>query len=358
MRKKIPWLAGFLLLSSCLQAQLFHAGELLEFVAYPTKKFDQYISKKGFIASGHFLQRDSVIDSWDLIQPPADSNALFVHRRVSRYQNKEITHFSFQSSDPVEIQQLLAEMKQQGFTSSDSSWAMTRPVILQRREWLVQAERMREDTVDYILLRWRQQPMPGNRRIAFADDLLQFHSDEYLAAYFGRQNVKKDQFYFSEKELRRCSILFPNTPNQAIFVWENDTTLMGIEQIMIGGGLRTENTEGYSGVVSNNSWRLRNGIRTHMTLDQLTESAGADLQFFGRQSEFYLTITPESAKKLELDNVALILECINCVGVPGMDRSTISAVDASRAGLRLHVSMMVLWPGEAHQKISSFSTIE
>jgi hypothetical protein len=356
--RQLMLLVGWMFFCQSARAQLFSADELLQFISYPTKKFDQYITKRGFVFSGHFLQRDSVVDSWDLLPNPLDSLNPQVHRRILRYQTGSQTHFSLQTSLLAEILPTIEELRLAGFTVSDSNWTMERPLLLQKREWLVQAEKIVEDSLGYVLLRWRRQPMPQTSKVLYAEDLLLFHSDEYLAAYFGRENVRKDQFYFSEQELRRCSILFPNTPRQAVFVWQDDNTMIGIEQLMIGGGVRTESNAGYTGVVGDNGWRLKNGIQTYMVLEQLVDRAGADLSFFGRRSDFFLSLTPESARLIDLQNAALVLECINCSGSNTLDKPRITALEASREGLRLHVGMIVLWPGESHRKLSTFPTVE
>lgn len=334
------------LLSGGVSAQVFSADELLGFASYSGKRFESFITKKGFIPSGHFLQSDSVIDTWDMLPKPGDSLSPFVHRRVIRSQRQQVTDYAYQTSSLQEGMEALREMQKNGFVMSDSNWNMQRPLLLQRREWIVLAEKIQEDTLSYLQIRWRQELLPSRQRIRYAEDLLQFHSDEYLAAYFGRDNVRKDQFYFSESEIHKCSVLFPNKPNQVVFVWQDNDAMRDILQVMIGGGIRTENTNGYSGVVDGNGWRLQNGLRTHMRVEQIMESAGKDLQFFGRPNPLYLSLTPESSRALGLQNMALVLECINGAGAELLDQEIVSVQAAIDQGLRLHVGMIVLWVGE------------
>jgi hypothetical protein len=340
------FLWGYCLLSAAASAQVFSADELLGFASYSDKRFENFITKKGFIPSGHFLQSDSIIDTWDMIPNPGDSLSPFVHRRVTRSQRQQVTDYIYQTSSIQEALGALREMQKSGFVVSDSNWSMEKPLLLQRREWIVLAEKIQEDTLTYLQIRWRQEPLPMRQRIRFAEDLLQFHSDEYLAAYFGRDNVRKDQFYFSETEIHKCSVLFPNQPNQVVFVWQDNDAMRDILQIMIGGGIRTENVTGYSGVMDGNGWRLQSGLRTHMRIEQILESVGKDLHFFGRPNPLYLSLTPESSRALGLQNMAIVLECINGAGAELLDQETVSVQEAIRQGLRLHVGMIVLWEGE------------
>ena len=344
--KKILFVLGWGLFAGSLNAQLFSVDDLLGFTDYSSKRFDHYITKKGFVSSGHFLQSDSVIDTWDMIPGPADSNRAFVHRRVLRYQTPKMLDYSYQTASVEEAMATITQMKKKGFTVSDSNWRMEKPLLLQRREWLVTAERLTEDTLSFIEIRWHKQYMPSAKETMFADDLLRFKSDEYLAAYFGREHVRKDQFYFSENEINRCSVLFPNTAHQVIFIWADNAAQRDILQVMVGAGMRTEDAGGPAAVVGSNKWQYSNGISTHMRLEQILQSTGKDIFFFGRKNPLYLSLVPESARLLGMHNATVVLECINGAGNPLLDQEQVSATAAVAAGLKLHVSMIVLWPAD------------
>lgn len=344
--KRIIFLLGWGLFASSLHAQVFSVDDLLGFTDFSAKRFDGYITKKGFVSSGHFLQSDSAIDTWDMIPNPADSANLFVHRRVSRYQSSTMLDYSYQTASMTEAMATIQQMKSKGFTVSDTNWNMQKPLLLQRREWIVKAELLKEDTLSFVELRWQKQHMPSAKKTLFVDDLLKFGSDEYLAAYFGRQNVRKDQFYFSEHEVNKCSVLFPNTPNQVVFVWADNDAQKDILQVMVGAGMRTETVDGYNGVAGSNMWRFASGITTQMRLEQILRSTDDDLYFFGRKNALFLSLVPESARLLNMKNATVVFECINGAGNPLLDQEKVSASDAIEAGLKLHVSMIVLWPAE------------
>ncbi|MCR6721241.1 MAG: hypothetical protein NVV59_13375 [Chitinophagaceae bacterium] len=281
--RRIIFLLGWGLFAGSLHAQVFTVDDLLGFTDFSSKRFDGYITKKGFVSSGHFLQSDSAIDTWDMIPPPTDSSKTFVHRRVSRFQSPRMIDFAYQTSSIAEAMATIKQMQSKGFTISDSNWNMQKPLLLQRKEWIVKAEVLKEDTLTYVELRWQKQHLPAAKKQFYVDDLLKFNSDEYLAAYFGRDNVRKDRFYFSAQEVNRCSVLFPNTPNQVVFVWDDNEAQKDILQIMVGAGMRTESVDGFDGVSANNMWRFASGITTHMRLEQILNSVDSDLYFFGKK---------------------------------------------------------------------------
>lgn len=343
--KKLLLLLGWGLFMGSLQAQVFSVEDLLSFPDYSSKRFDAYITKKGFVSSGHFLQSDSAIDTWDMIPNPADSINPYIYRRISRFQSPKLVDYSYQTSHIAEALATIQQFKTKGFVISDTNWNMQKPLYLQRREWIVIAEMLKEDTMSVVEMRWHKQHLPSSKRTLFVDDLLQFTSDEYLAAYFGRNNVRKDQFFFSEQEINKCSVLFPNTPNQVIFVWANNDAQKDILQVMVGGSTRSENVIGHTGVGFSNMWRFNGGITTHMRLDDLLKATGEqDLIFYGKKSPLYLSLAPESARRLELKNATIVFECINGGNHPLLNQEKVSAVAAIEAGLKLHISMLVLWP--------------
>ncbi len=245
-----------------------------------------------------------------------------------------------------EVTSVVKQLQHLGFTGVDTNWAMQKPMVMQKLDWSFIAEKVKEEDNEVLMLSWRRKQLPSAGKKIILEDLLQFSSDEYLAARFGRENVRKDRFYFSETEVNRCSVLFPNTPNQVIFVWNDAELLKDIVQIMVGGTVRAESMQGYEGTIDQHKWILQNGISTQVRLEQLQKSLDQDIFFFGRKHDFYLSLTPESAKLMGLENGTLVFECINSAGAKLLDQEKISARAAIDAGLKLHVSLIVLWPAE------------
>ena len=78
------------------------------------------------------------------------------------------------------------------------------------------------------------------REIVFAEDLLTLDSHEFLVAAFGKGNVKEDWFYFTAENRKKCSVIFPNTSRQAIFIWEDEDNRREISFILIGEQMGNE----------------------------------------------------------------------------------------------------------------------
>ena len=84
----------------------------------------------------------------------------------------------------------------------------------------IETEAVDEDSTHEYCFKLTIRKMPA--KIKYAEDLLQFDSHEFLTSFFGKQNVKKDLYYFSEKELQKCSVLFSGSRYQVVFVWGDE----------------------------------------------------------------------------------------------------------------------------------------
>lgn len=318
--------------------------DFLDFSSVSSKKLENSFSKKGFIPAGRSYQNDTIVNTWQQAVRNPDSTKMPVARRVSKYQNGKEIYYSFQTSSADEYLSAINKLKQEGFIAPTGNINIDTSLLFQRKNVTVQGYSYTEDSISYYSLFFQRKPMPSPRSIIYANDLLQFTSHEYLVALFGNGNVKKDLYYFSDKEINKCSVLFPNTPRQAVFIWEDESTLTGLSHIIIGGSVRTMGSSEFNQQISENSWRLDNGIHFNMRLEELLEVNGEDLTFYGRNSEYFLTLVPQNKGQVDLSSTCIVLDCINCEGAPLLDKPIISASEALDQDIRLHVGMIILMP--------------
>ena len=62
----------------------------------------------------------------------------------------------------------------------------------------------------------------------------------FLVSYFGEKNVTQDLYYFSENELKKCSVLFSGTLYQVAFVWGDENNLDNLSYIIVSNLLPTK----------------------------------------------------------------------------------------------------------------------
>lgn len=333
-----------------LFGQQLSVDDFLSVAAYPSKKVDNYIVKKGFVPAGQSYQNDTIVYTWQQPFDYKDSTQAPVTRRFSKYQYGKDISISFQTSSASEYTAAVEKLKQDGFVCEASTPVNGQPLFFQKKNTTVKTYSLTEDSTFLYGLHFEQKQMPAARSIVYANSLLQFTSHEYLTAFFGDKNVRKDMYYFSEKEVSKCSVLFPNTSRQVVFIWNDELNLADLSHIIIGGASNTKSTVGFDKQIQENSWLLDNGLRFNMRLEELIRLNEADFSFFGRSSEHYLTIVPSKDNTIDFASTGVILDCFNCEGAALLDKKKISAKEAIAQGLRLHVSMIVLMPLTSVQK--------
>lgn len=88
-----------------------------------------------------------------------------------------------------------------------------------------------------------------------------------LDAIYGKENVKDDMVYVGEGVERQATIIYSQTPNELVILWEDEEKKTGLELIMI-----TSETS---------NWKTDTGIGIGTTLTQLEAINGKPLSFSG-----------------------------------------------------------------------------
>jgi hypothetical protein len=354
--RKLLLLIGFITTAGFSWAQEFSMDDLMSFSSLSAKKFDNYISKKGFKPAGRSFQNDTIVDTWQQVIRNPDTTLAPVARRISRFQKGKDFSFCLQTSCREEYVVALNRLKNDGFFYGNKIVPGDTSFLFQKASYTVETSAIPEDSLIFYTMVFRDQSMPSAREIIYGDDLMRFTSHEYLATFFGRQNVKSDLYYFSEKEISKCSILFPNSARQAVFIWDDEKNLRGLSQVIISGSFPTASSEGFTRQMRENTWLLNNGLHFDMRLDELVRLNGEDLSFYGRNSSSPFVILPRHKGDIDLSAITVILGCINCEGSSLLDKKIISAYDAVDNALRLHVSMLILHPSSNERQESTASS--
>lgn len=342
-------LSVFLMAAAIARSQEFSVDELMSFSASPSRKFDSYISKKGFRPFDRSMQNDTIVQSWQQAQNNPDSTQAPILRKISRYQSGKQAYFSLQTSSKQEYLSAIAKLKQEGFFYGTAIANQDTVLVFQKTNYTVEASCFIEDSTLYYTLACKYQSTPSSRDITYGNDLVQFTSHELLAGFFGRSNVKSDVYYFSDKEISRCSVLFPNTTRQAVFIWKDEQNLRGLSQVIISGNFPTRVTAEFNQQMRENRWILDNGLHFNMRLDELVRLNGEDLAFYGKHSASPFMVLPQNKGNIDLANTTIVLDCINCGGSPMLDQKIVSASEALDRSLRLHVGMIILTPASAEE---------
>jgi len=316
------------------------------------KKLESFLNKKKFVPGGRSSRSDIVVNVYH--RKPEKSkkkkDTLNITRSVETYHTKSNSSFTYFTSLKNEYTESLEELKEAEFFCGNEKDTTT-GILFQKRNISVLAKRNIETDGDTLYsLAINQQVLPLPQDIQFAEDLLQFYSHEYLVSFFGQKNVIRDVYYFSEKEVAKCSVLFPKTNRQAVFIWEDNRNLCKPAYLIIGGNMNAATITNYDGIISENVWNSKDGIYSGMSLNSLMRLNGNSFKFYGKNSDSPYMIVPEKTGAINFKTNRVVLGCLNPNGSRLLNNATIGADEILSDNLGLYVYMMMILPSSVSNK--------
>lgn len=359
----------FLLYTAPLYSQVITVADFAELTTLPDKKINGYIAKMGFVQVARTLDDGKIVNEffYKNKKQPYDT----VIRFLSGYRNGSITGVIYQTSSFTEFNRILNDFRVNGFmnggqkrdtastrdsTRAGDSLRIADSVVMtdtarikdslffQKGDMTVRIREEMRDEIRMFVLIAERKPIPTSSSLRFAEDLLFFDSYESLVAKFGVANVRKDMYYFSEEDSSRCSVLFPDSKQQAIFIWGDQPNDRTLSFLMIGGSLRPESSSGFNQTVSLSTWKSFTGVYTGMRLAEMVRINESDFNFYGFNSDFALMVVPEKKGNIDFKKTGVVLGCLNCNNTPVMRAEKVSAEAAIAAGLQLYIISLVLMP--------------
>ena len=270
-------------------------------------------------------------------------DTLHITRSIETFRTKNNSSLTYFTSLKEEYAESVEELKEAGFFCGNEK--DTAGILFQKKNISVLATMIIEkddDTLYSLAINQQQLPLPDD--IQFAEDLLQFYSHEYLVSVFGSVNVVKDLYYFSDKEVAKCSVLFPKTSRQAVYIWEDNINLCKPAYLIIGGNMNAGSISNYDGVISENVWNSKDGIYSGMTLNSLMKLNGNSFKFYGKNSESPYMIVPEKTGAINFKTNRVVLGCLNPGGSRLLNNATIGADEILSDNLGIYVYMMMILP--------------
>ena len=333
-----------LLPTLCLTAQKseFTLKELVLFTSIPTNKFSSYISKKGYKPQPEYT---SIVGETTTAFKKTSKDKT-IEKLVGRYDKNDTAAIFYQTNSKFEFDELKKDLQEDGFEPEavDTS-AGKLPTFYQRGDIIISPVVKKEEDRATYGFTIEKKHLPKGSEILYAEDLLQLTSHQYIAAVFGVNNVKKDVFYFSEKEINKCSVLFANTSLQVIFIWKDGKNNRDIAYIMIGGELRSKSSEGFEKAIEMNKWRSKQGVYLGMRLRELEKLNDGSIKFFGWESDQPGIVYPKNKGKIDFKNLGVQLNCLDCNEDKYYSKSDlINSTDVIQQNERVYISTLVLMP--------------
>jgi hypothetical protein len=327
------------------QSQTITVDDLVALSSLSSQNFDNYISRKGFS-----VKRRSLVDkvmgyTFSETKDSKENDTVNVNRSIDLYKKDDTWCIALHTSSMNEYIDGRNSLKKMNFffdRKNDTSMGVS--PLFQKGTVTVQASSGTQDGSPGYTFLLKRKEMPHQGSVQYAEDLLNFDSHEYLVSYFGESNVKKDVYFFSEKESKKCSVLFPNSNEQAVFIWDDENDFRKISYILIGGTLSTPDAVKYSGSFTLNKWILKNGIYPGMRIGDLLKLNANDFTFYGNESEFSMMVEPKVTGNINFKWIGIGLNCFNCDRSGVMNKLKVSAADAVNNNLALHVSYIMISP--------------
>ena len=322
--------------------------DLLTLSTLSSKNFDSYMAKRGFVANSKSPEENTMAITFiKKIKKGKSIDTTGDFQTVDLYKKQDNYCFALHTSSHTEFIEGCNRLKKNVFFSSSSQDSAIRQQTLffQRKNLTMRVDSCKQDDLTVYTFLLQRREWPDVSAIRYADDLLQFSSHEYLVSFFGEGNVKKDVYYFGEKELKKCSVLFGNTSRQAVFIWDDEKNLSKLSYILISGVLPNLDAVLYTRSISQNKWELKNGIYSGLGLKELLKLNGnKDFEFYGRNSEFAFMIAPQVTGDIDFKKVGIMLGCLDNSGSALLEKNKVSAAEALANDLSLYIFYIMISP--------------
>ena len=318
------------------RSQRFSLNDLIGYTAYTPSRFENSIAKKGYRNAGFNNDFDGKEYTWhDKKRVDTAEKSIF------KWDGEDKATIAYQTTSEAEFKALSQELKEEGYHFAEGA----RKELYQKGNITITPVKKDEDGKTVYSFSIERKALPKAKDLLFAEDFLQLTSHEYLVSVFGEAAVKRDQFYFSEKEINRCSVLFPNTSMQIIFIWNDEENLCDPAFLLIGGQLQAQSSLSYHKQIEQNVWQSKQGIYSGMTLRELQRLNGEALNIHGWQSEQPGVVAAKNKGTIDFKELNLVLNCLDCSEDQSYRKNEmLNSENVLREGRRVYVSSMILLP--------------
>ena len=332
-----------LFFASVAYSQSFTVDDLLKLASVSSKQADNYLRKNGFSATRYRMEEGLQKTSFPEKIKTQKKDSL-TGRSIYLYKKSGSRYFDFHIPSFNEFLDGHRRLIKAGlFHDEKKDISQAGSKLYQKKNITVWATTsIIDNSLQYSFrLELREYPNPAG--IRHAEDLLKFNSHEYLAGFFGEKNVKKDFYYFSDKELKKCTVLFGNSNRQAVFVWDDEENLRDLSYILVSNVIPTVSAEKFKDALGLNKWELENGIYSGMSIKELLKLNEKDFQIYGSQSEKAFMVKQENSGRLDFKKTALMLSCNNCNDERLFNRPVINALEIAGENLPMYVYHIIIF---------------
>ena len=315
--------------------------DMINLSAMQSGNLNNFLYKKGFILAYRAPGNDSITSYVKKMK--VIKRDTFPEETIEMFKKKNSKYIilkGLQLSQYIDSWQSLIKYSFVYDTGEDISKVSS--MLFLKANISIELSREKKDTTVQYIISLKERKIPDS--INYAEDLIQFDSHEFLMSYFGKKNVRNDLYYFSESDLKKCSVLFGGTDYQAVFVWGNENNFSNLSYIVISNVIPTRgnNRKGVPG--ANNEWKFRKGIHVGMPVGDLLSLNGKDFHIYGNKSNLSFMIKPEKNGKIDFTKSAIMFYCTYCYNNDIFDQEEVSAEEVAKANIPLRIFDIILYP--------------
>lgn len=335
----MKWPGLFLLSFATLQfchAQNIGLDDISGLLELPANKLEKQLHKRGFKREAFFDGHES-----PFIKTKRDKEKVSTFRFKTFY-TEDGVELVYQTTLDKEFQSLVNQLRLGGFRYPEKIGSIG--TVYQKQNLVVTTTTETEDTTVFYTIKAGKKTIPLLKELQFAEDLLQLDSHEFLSEAFGKQNVKSDEFYFSATIKKKCSIIFPNSSRQAIFLWNDEENLREISYIIIGEQV---SNDAAVDAVRLSDWRSKQGIYCGMSLAEVLAINQNPISFYNWKTESAGFLAPQSEGILDFDKIIPVFNCMNCSFLYiNNDVEIIESNYAMQQNQKVYIGSFVVVPGK------------
>ncbi|MEP6952084.1 MAG: hypothetical protein ABI863_22530 [Ginsengibacter sp.] len=323
-------------------SQSFTVRDLVTLTTLPSQNIGHFMNKNGFVNYSNNPGIDTIQASF-IPKTKFNKKDSVPKRSIDLYQRPDAKYFILRvSSLPEYLDGEQSLIKSHFIYDKTKDISKDSVMLFQKANIAIEAKREILDSITRYTFKLREKKIPDS--VVYAEDLLQFDSHEFLVSYFGEKNVRKDLYYFSEKELKKCSVLFNGTRHQAVFVWGDENNFSNLSYILVSNILPTEGSKKNALLEGNNEWKCQNGIHSGMPIKDLLRLNDMDFDIYGNKSDLAFMIKPDVTGKINFKKTAIMFRCSDCYDNEIFDQTEVSALDIAKAHLPLSVLDIIIYP--------------
>jgi len=316
--------------------QTVELKELTGLLDLSREKLETHLQKRGFKRDYYAGQEDGICFIRKDKKDKTCSQAFKIIPRDNEYM------LTYKTSSVEEYQKLKNDLVRAGYVCPKK--ADTASLLYQRWGTRIESSITMEDSTMWYELRASKKPLPKLRDIVAAEDLLQLDAQQYLEAVFGRENIKQDVFYYTENETNKCTVIFPNSDREAIFVWNDEENLKDIAFILIGGTLKPRQHLDNVNAVAPNSWHSRQGVYCGMTIREMQLINQQPIRFYNWRTESAGYLAPGNRGALDFNNLGVVFNCLNCGFTKVSSDEVLESANAIANDQRVFVNSLIILP--------------